>query len=464
MMSGTINDDALAVLGAITPVIDSDTLSGRDPGWHPDNLGAGVAVRPVTIDEVVSIVRWSAAHGIELVPHGGRTGLAGAAASAPGQLVVMLDKLDRVLSVDTSGGSVAVEAGATLEAVEAAVNAAGFTVGIDLAARGSATIGGLIATNAGGIEAFEHGVMRHRVLGLEAVLADGSVMDDLKQVIKANEGYDLKQLFIGAEGTLGIVTRAALRLSPLRANGTAALLACPDARSAAAVFHGLRRQHPGGLRAAEVMYRSYLDAVGDALALERLTGFSDTPLMLLVEIAGLGVDAMSDALEPLLMDELIVDAIIAASEQERADMWRIREESEAVDRLYPHGCWYDVSVPLGDLDAYWSRITAGIAALDPSLGIFVCGHLGDGNLHFTVSNGKRGGADYQAIADVLFAGLMRSGGSFSAEHGIGTEKLGSLRKLGNPVKRHLMLAVKRTLDPDNRMNPGKLFDREDLQT
>lgn len=210
------------------------------------------------------------------------------------------------------------------------------------------------------------------------------------------------------------------------------------------------------------MYRAYLDAVGDALGLQSLTGFADTPLMLLIEICGIDVDGLSDALVPLVEDGLVENAIIASSEAERSDMWRIREESEAVDRVYPHGCWFDVSVPLGKLDAYWARIAADIRNLNPGLGIFVCGHLGDGNLHLTVSSGVEGEADYQAIADILFDGLVADGGSFSAEHGIGTEKMASLKKLGDPVRRQVMLAVKRALDPDNRMNPGKLFSRDDV--
>lgn len=198
-----IAPEALRELETIVPLIRDAALEGRDPGWHPENFDSGIAVRPSSIEAVQQVVAWSAVHGVEIVAQGGRTGLAGAAATTPGQIVLMMDQLSQIVEIDEAAGAVTVEAGATLESVEAFVAERGFSVGIDLAARGSCTIGGLIGTNAGGIEAFEQGVMRHRVLGIEAVIADGSVMSDLKEVIKANEGYDVKQLFIGSEGTLG---------------------------------------------------------------------------------------------------------------------------------------------------------------------------------------------------------------------------------------------------------------------
>jgi len=449
----------IEALGKVTDsVVPAAVLEGRDPGFDKTNFDAGVAVRPVRIEDLRNIVLWCASNRVPLVPQGGRTGLAGGAASHPGELILMLDRLNRIEEIDTSCGVAIVQAGVTLEALEEAVRAEGFSAGIDLAARGSCTIGGMVSTNAGGIEAFDYGVMRHRVIGLEAVLADGTVMSDLKRVIKANEGYDVKQLFIGAEGTLGAVTRVAVRLVPAGQSGQTALLALGSAADAVTVFQDLRRAATARLRGCEIMWRAYAETVAEAIGLARIPAFTDAPVLLIVELEGCDVEGLGELLASHVEAGRVLDALVAMTEQERLEIWSIREESEALDRAMPHGYWYDVSIPLGDLDAYVASAADKVAAIDPEMRFYAYGHLGDGNLHLTVSKGEPAEGLYEAFSEALCAGLAERGGSFSAEHGIGTEKMASLGKYGDPGKREMMKRIKRALDPDNLMNPGKLID------
>lgn len=300
--------------------------------------------------------------------------------------------------------------------------------------------------------------MRHRVLGLEVVTADGAVINDLKRVIKANEGYDIKQLFIGAEGTLGVITRIALRLDPLQLPGATALVAADSATNAIAVYQRVRHAVGSRLRAAEVMWQDYMVTASAELKLPELSSIAEHPVGLILEIETDNEDDLTNLLADAIEAEEIVDAIIAKNDTERQAIWLMREDSWAIDRVYPHGLWFDVSVPLGSLDAYIKRITDQITTLDNALRVFTCGHLGDGNLHFTISRGTPAEDLYESVCHILFEGLHDIGGSFSAEHGIGLEKKSALATYGDPGKRAWMQAIKRTFDPQNIMNPGKVID------
>ncbi|RWL43901.1 FAD-binding oxidoreductase, partial [Mesorhizobium sp.] len=354
-----------------------------------------------------------------------------------------------------------VQAGVTLGALQEACAVHGLDPGIDLAARGSATVGGMVSTNAGGIMAFRNGTMRHRVLGLEAVLPDGRVFSDLTRVLKTSAGYDLKHLFIGAEGTLGIVTRVAVRLDPVAGAGATALVGVPDAASAQRIVRHFLGSTSARLSAAEILWRNF------ASLMQRGLGYApgqlplDAPCLL---VLGLGADsleaargALEDGLAAIWEEAGILDGLVASSEAQAAQMWRLREETEQIERAHPMAPSFDVSVPGGALDAYVARIEAGLKRIDAAYAPYVYGHLADGNLHISINcDGPVPHERHTAIEDVLYDGLRQAGGSFSAEHGVGLEKREAYDRHADPVKRDLARAIKALIDPGNVMNPGKV--------
>ncbi len=451
---------SLAAIVGEKHVHTPDMLTTRDPGFHPENLAAGLAVYPATTGEIAQVVTYCARHGLPIVPQGGLTGLSGAAASSQNSVILGLRRMNAITTLDPLAGTATVDCGATLQSVEEAANQHGLSVGIDLGARGTATIGGMISTNAGGMEAFRNGSMRNRVLGLEAVLASGAILNDLTEVPKCNEGYDIKHLFCGAEGTLGIVTRAVLKLTPAIPPTTTLLIACENAAAALTITRACQKIPDVTLLQTEIMWRNYAVTVAEEIGLSSVLNFSDSPAYLLIELASNGT--AETALQTLFDDptaqSAIRDAIVAKNERERSEIWRIREESFIVDNTVPHCQWYDISVPLNSIDETITSIEARLNAIDPSLGIWVMGHLGDGNLHYTIGNGQPADeARRTAISDAVYSGIKQIGGSFSAEHGIGTEKRASLAKHSNPEKLRLMREIKQVFDPANIMNPGKIL-------
>ena len=353
--------------------------------------------------------------------------------------------------------------GATLQQLQEAIEPYGFNTGIDLAARGTATIGGMAATNAGGTEAFRHGVMRHRILGLEAVLPNGDLFSDLKQVTKANEGYDIKQLFIGAEGTLGIITKVVIDLVPAEPYRSTALISCENALSAATVFQSIRQHKVATILCAEIMWPDYAKLTADELKLSNLLSFAhnDSDVFVVLDIAKDSAEddtrIMEGLLSELLEQEQITSALIAQNTREAEDFWKLREESFLCDKRYPHGFWYDVSVPLGELDVYTESLFTNIKRINPNLHVFLFGHLGDGNLHLTVSSGYPCPELHEQINFAVYDELTRFGGSFSAEHGIGNEKTSSLERYSDETKLNLMHTIKTQFDPTNIMNPNKVL-------
>ena len=458
-----IADHSVTALEAITGaggIKTGDALRAIHPGSDPHNLDAGLMVIPRNVEQVCAVVKFCNDNRIAIVPHGGRTGLAGGAVSQRDEIILSLAALNRIESVQAAAGTAIVESGVTLQALQEEAAKVGLTTGIDIPSRGSATIGGMISTNAGGMEAFRLGVMRQRVLGLEVVLPDGSVMSDLAEVTKSNEGYDLKQLFIGAEGTLGIVTRAVLALAPVDRFTATALVACPSAATAVSLFQTLRQDRALRLLRTEFMAQTYFSLAVEALGPASLAAFTAAPVYLIVETEGLDQQAAQTALEEALgaaiENELVLDAIIAQSGKERNDIWNIREDSNVITRAYPHGYWFDISVPLQHLDAYLRQFDRGVAALGADVRGFAFGHLGDGNLHICVA-GEDENPRKDAVKDIVYANLRQMGGSFSAEHGIGPEKMPELQALADPVKLSLMRTIKRTIDPNGIMNPGKII-------
>ncbi|MEM1300539.1 MAG: FAD-binding oxidoreductase [Pseudomonadota bacterium] len=446
--------DALRAVVGEAYLLTEDQVALIDPGVDPENLAAGLAVRPGDVHEVAGIVLACGAAGVPLITHGGRTGLARAAVSEPGQIVLLTDRLDR-LEIDAVERVATIGVGVTLETLQEAAAKHGLSPGIDLAARGSATIGGLVSTNAGGMEAFRNGMMRQRLLGMEAVLPDGSIFSDLVRVTKNNEGYDLKQLLCGAEGTLGVVTEVTIRLINADKPGQVVLAAIPSAEHATRVMRAL--QDARKLQFAEIMWAEYARIIANACGLDHVIGFCNAPCYVVYQIEGALEDAAT-LLEPWMENGTILDAVIAQSTREADEIWRIREDSFAVERVLPHKLWYDVSLPVTALDSYVARLQAHLAETDPALVLSAMGHLADGNLHLTIGREAPIGPELaDAVTRAVEVGIKDVGGSVSAEHGVGLSKLNTIARNTSPGKLAMMARIKAALDPNGIMNPGKVI-------
>jgi len=455
--------EALRAIVGASGIRTDDVAGTLDSGINESNLDAGVVLFPETLEHVQSIVRYCNSQSISIVPHGGRTGISGGAESSIGQVVVQTTRMCGILSFDEDAGTAVVDAGITLEQLQTAVHSHGLSVGIDLAARGTATLGGMVSTNAGGTEAFRHGVMRHRVLGLEAVLPDGAVFDDLKQVAKANERFDIKPLLIGAEGTLGIVTKVALNLVPLASGRITALASCPTVADALRLFRRCRLSPGAELLCVEIMWPDYARTTAEELGKPSLLEFALEPdsLFVILDVASGSGDSGREHFEQILARAFdaqeITNAVVAKNERERNDFWLVRDESFLCDRRYPHGFWYDISVPHRCLDEYSRQLFRAIHDIHPDFKIFLFGHLGDGNLHLTISAGRPMSEFEETVEQAVYGGLRAMGGSFSAEHGIGTHKRAALVRHGCAAKLEIMRAIKQMFDPNNIMNPAKVL-------
>lgn len=462
--AGARQDLVAALSGVLGPgaVLTDASLASLDVGWNPANFDAGLLVRPASTQEVAAVVRICRDHHVAIVPQGGRTGLVGGGVSHAGEVILSLERMNRIERLDATERVAVVEAGVTLEILQTLAAAQGLEPGIDLSARGTATLGGMASTNAGGIMAFRCGVMRHRVLGLEAVLPNGEIYRDLTRVVKVAAGYDLKQLFIGAEGTLGIITRLAVKLEPLPRHTATALFALP---SVAAVLEAIQLAleiDSGHLRAAEAMWRPFLQLNAEAQGWRDAAIDLSQPIFLLLSLGGADDTALRSSFEDLFAQlcERHADAsgIVAQSQRQERELWRLREDTDTVYRAYPSAPSFDVSVPISELDGYVERISREIEAMQLGLRPFVFGHLADGNLHVIFNHtGAFDSETMAAVEHVLYRGLRELGGSFSAEHGVGSKRVHALLATADAGKLGAMRAIKQALDPNGIMNPGKVL-------
>jgi FAD/FMN-containing dehydrogenase len=426
---------------------------------------------PDSTAAVAAILAHCHREGIGVVPQGGNTGLVGGAVprSRPGRPEILLStrRLNRIRGLDPDNHTVTAEAGCVLASLQAAAAAADRFFPLSLAAEGSCTLGGNIATNAGGTAVLRFGNTRDLVLGLEVVLPDGRILDVLRGLRKDNTGYDLKQLFIGAEGTLGIITAATCKLYPAPRGVATAFLAVPDP-AAAIALHSMARSRLGSdLVAFEFMGRLPLEMV-----LRHLPGTRDPldrphPWYVLLEVAGPRPPEMAEQdlqafLEGALAAELVADGVVAVSGSQRDGFWRLRHGMSEAQRFEGASIKHDIAVPVSRVGDFLERATATARALVPGVRVVAFGHLGDGNIHFNLSQPE--GADREAflarweeVAGQVHAVAMDLGGSFSAEHGIGTLKTGELRRWRGGVELDLMRTLKQALDPAGIMNPGKLL-------
>ena len=453
-------EPALRQLLGIEGVRDPGQIALLDQGVASGNLRAALLARPATVADVAATLRLAAEHRVGVVPQGGRTGLSGGAVTEPAELVLSLERLNRIESIDADSQVAVVQAGVCLEQLAQAVGAHDLSPGIDLGARGTATLGGMVASNAGGIDAFRHGTMRERILGLEAALSTGAVLDMLACVRKDNSGLALRQLFIGSEGTLGVITRVAIQLVRASPPRHAALAVTRDAAKAVRVMRSIESEAGLSLAAAEVMSGNHVVLTAASLGIRLPVDVRSGDLVIVFSVTGTGSavapDLLADVLSAGMEADLVVDCVLPKNATEERDLWRIREDW-AVDRQRPGGLWFDISVPIGRLGDYLGGVQQRIRALDPALDVFIVGHLADGNLHVTVNADTPLTARYQEIAPLVYDGLKASGGSFSAEHGIGLEKRLSLEKWAGPTQIGLMRGIKAVFDPSGVMNPGKVL-------
>ncbi len=466
----------MALLQELAAVVGSGhVLCGKDVAryardWMGKYDGAPLAVvRPANTAEVAACVKLAAAAGVPVVPIGGNTGLVGGTMTTTG-LMISLERMNRIREVRASARLVIAEAGAVLQRIHEAAEAEDLYFPLWFGARGSAMLGGALSTNAGGSNVLRYGSTRGLCLGLEVVLADGRVLNLMSQLHKDNSGYDLKQLFIGAEGTLGIITAAVMKLVP---KPLAYATACVSARSlpqALGLLNRMQAATGGGVEAFEFMPRTYTDRLVVARP-DLSLPFAEIPeVTILIEAATtVAADAMpsedgeiplasrlESVLAEMLEEGLIDDAVVAKSEQQRRRMWERREAAaETCVGLEPVvDC--DVCVPVDRVADFLERAESRLKALDSGFRSLTVAHLGDGNLHYSAFPSRDDASLKDAVMDTVEDVVQELGGSFSAEHGIGLSKLPSMRRRKDKVALEVMRAVKMALDPSGVMNPGKV--------
>jgi FAD/FMN-containing dehydrogenase len=439
-----------------------------DARYHHDMAGNPVAkpravVRPKTTEDVSALLRLCHRERVPVTTQGGMTGLVRAALPNANEIVLSMERMNAVEEVDTSGGVAIAQAGAPLQKIQERVEQDGFMFPLDLGARGSCTIGGNISTNAGGNRVIRYGMTRDLILGLEVVTADGTVLKGLRKYIKNNTGIDLKQLFIGSEGILGVVTRAALRIFPAPAERQVALCALPSF-AAVASFLKLARKHLGGeLTAFEGMWNEYY-----RFTVERVKGVTGPlpthhPFYVLLEASGSDPERIHADLEKLLeiaMEEgQVVDATMSTSHASVAAIWRIRDSSVELGRTfpYPSKIGFDVSLAIDRMEDYAGAIASRIKQIDDKAFAVILGHVGDGNLHVAVHH-EHTPQRREELEKLVYGITGEFAGSISAEHGIGILKRPYLKLSRTAEEIETMRTLKRALDPHNILNPGRIIE------
>lgn len=451
-----------ARLGPKGYVTDAADLAPYLKEWRGKFAGSTpFLAMPSSTEETADVVRLCAEAGAAITPQGGNTGLVGAQIPN-GEVLVSLKRMNRIRSLDAANDSLIAEAGVVLATVQKAAADSNRLFPLSLASEGSATIGGLISTNAGGVHVLRYGMMRDLVLGLEVVLADGRVLPGLKSLRKDNTGYDLKQLFIGAEGTLGIVTAASLKLFPRPRAHLVALASVADAAHALDLLHRLKAA-TGAVAAFEIMNRLSVDLVVKNVA-DRRDPMPGAPMMALVEFEGASEagfrEAIEDAFTAAVEAYECQNVLIAENASQARDFWRIREDISAGHK--PEGAQvnHDVSVPVSQTPAFLERANAAMERACPGAHIVAFGHMGDGNFHYSVMQPDGMSADRfpgAALTQTVYEVATQLGGSISAEHGIGVARKDDLVRFKDAESIALMRVVKRALDPNNVMNPRALI-------
>jgi len=464
--------DALRRSVGADHVLAGGDLTGYEQDWRKRARGRALAVaRPADTGEVAAVVRACAAHGATIVPQGGNTSLSvGSVPDGSGaQVVLSLKRLNRVRAIDGANLAVTVEAGCILQALQAAAHEAGFLFPLSLAAEGSCTIGGNLASNAGGTQVLRYGNARELCLGLEVVTPQGEVWDGLNSLRKDNTGYDLRDLFIGSEGTLGVITAATMKLYPLPAVQLTAWAAVPTMQAAVDLL-GLAHRHLGaGLTGFEVMGRFALGLVRRHYPQLRVPLLEDAPWCVLLENSDHESEAHARAqferlLHAALESGCASDAVVAESLAQARHLWRLRESIPLAQAEEGLNIKHDIGVPVSRMPAFVAETGALLAREIPGVRLVTFGHLGDGNLHYNVQapegvDAARFLREQEArINTLVFDAVARHQGTISAEHGIGSLKAALLPRYKSPVALRLMRAIKQALDPQGIMNPGRVLE------
>ena len=470
-------DNAMEILDTLRGIVgDAHVLTGAEAApfatdWTGAYEGAPLcAVRPGSTDEVSQVVKAAGRTGVAIVPVAGNTGLMGGT-HAPGRIALSLERLNTIREIRAPARLAIVEAGVVLSHLHDAADEHDLVFPLTFGARGSARIGGVLGTNAGGSNVLRYGNTRALCLGLEVVLPDGRVMDLMTELMKDNSGYDLRDLFIGAEGTLGIVTAAVMRLFPKPAAYATAMVAVPDLADALDLLNTLQTATGGAVEAFEYMPRSYIDAhlAHDPRARRPFEGDHAHNIMVEIgataprdaEIADDGTVPVQAYLESVLADMIesgrVLDAHVARSEGQRREIWARREIAGELTIAGGPSVITDVSVPLDRVAELLDRAEADIAERDADARTMVVSHLGDGNVHLSIWPSDPSEAEHDAMMEVVEAIVLDLGGSFSAEHGIGLGKRGSMARRKDAVAVDVMQAIKAALDPGDIMNPGKVL-------
>ena len=421
---------------------------------------------PAGVAALQALLRWANQNRVPLIPQGGNTGLVGGQVPLHGnEVIVSLKRLDKVRSVDAAAGHMTVEAGVILEEAHRAAEAAGAIFPLWLASQGSARIGGVLSSNAGGVQVLAFGNARKLTLGVEAVLADGRLYRGLNALKKDNTGYDLKDLLVGAEGTLGIITAATVKLFPRPEGHETALANVASPAEALKLFYALKQRTGSRLTAFELMPRFGIDLQLRHGVIPRDPASSLSPWYALIEVSRMtgGVPgALQAALEEALGEGIISDAVVAESEGDRQLMWTMREQMSEVQSREGASIKHDVSVPISEVPRLLAEGVAAVEKLVPGIRPCPFGHMGDGNIHFNFSQPlDADGAAFMAGAEpvhtAIYEVVARLGGSVSAEHGIGQLKSALLKQVKDPVALEMMRAIKLALDPNGILNPGKVL-------
>jgi FAD/FMN-containing dehydrogenase len=456
----------VAVVGEKNAIVDKDKQTPYLVEFRALWTGhTPVVLRPGSTAEVSEILKIANETSTAVVPQGGNTGLVGGQLSHNGEVVLSLQRLDKVREVDAVSNTITCEAGVTLQRAREAAAAVDRLYPQLLPSEGSCTIGGNLSTNAGGTQALTYGVARSHALGIEVVLADGRVLNNLNKLKKDNTGYDLKNLFIGAEGTLGIITAAVLRLVPRPRSVETAWAAIPSVQAAVDLLGLATERTAGGVTSFEIMSREGIDLVvkhagsRDPLA-------TRSPYCVLIELSSQRREGLREAMEQILEDGLekglVLDATVCESVEQAKAFWRIRELFGEMQGREGGSIKHDISVPVAKIPAFIEEANAAAIKLIPGSRPLPFGHVGDGNIHYNISQPV--GADkaeflkrWDDMNDVIYKIVLRHGGSVSAEHGVGIVKRDYLPRIKDPVAYDLMKTLKRTLDPKGILNPGKVL-------
>jgi FAD/FMN-containing dehydrogenase len=424
-----------------------------------------IMLTPRSTDEVSRAVTICASHNVAILPQGGNTGLVGGQVPY-GEVLLSLRKMRTVRDITPLDDAMTVEAGVTLLEAQQAATAAGRFFPLSLAAEGSATIGGVISTNAGGTAVLRYGMMRDLVMGIEAVMPDGQVFNGLKRLRKDNTGYDLKQLLIGAEGTLGVVTAATLKLFPIMRSRATAVVGLETPHAAITLLARAKAETGGGVEAFELMKRMGVEFTLEHIPDTREPLDSTPAWYVLIELTsgepGAAESGMERILSAAFEEGLIIDAAIAQNETQARDFWKVREEQSAAQRPEGGGWKHDVSVPVSQIADFLDEATAAVQAFEPGARVSAFGHVGDGNMHYDILCPP--GADLKAFLGRWEAGsrvvhdiVARYDGSISAEHGLGRLKTAEAMRYKSPIEIETMRAIRKAIDPRRIMNPAVLF-------